>query len=128
MTDTISNSDDYIDVRDVIARVGELRAERDVPPLYISADEVEELATLEALLSDLAGNGGDEQWEGDWYPVPLIRDSYFKRFAMQFADDIGAIDGSASWPNNCIDWERATRELRMEFSSVEFDGVTYWYR
>ena len=91
-------------------------------------DETEELQTLENLLEELKGCGGDEQWEGDWYPITLIRDSYFEDYAEELANDIGAINSEASWPNNCIDWERAARELQQDYSSVEFDGVTYWYR
>ena len=26
------------------------------------------------------------------------------------------------------DWERATRELQMDYTEVDFDGVTYWIR
>lgn len=91
-------------------------------------EEVQELATLTELLSDLAGSGGDEQWRGDWYPVALIRDSYFQDYAQELAEDIGAINPAATWPNNCIDWGQAARELRIDYSAVEFDGVTYWYR
>ncbi|MGZ6199169.1 MAG: hypothetical protein ACXWNL_16155 [Vulcanimicrobiaceae bacterium] len=65
----------------------------------------------------------------DWtHGGTLIRDSYFERYAEQFADDIGAINADAGWPNNCIDWERAARELQTDYSSAEFDGVTYWFR
>ena len=91
-------------------------------------DETEELETLEGLLSDLEGYGGDEQWDGRWYPVTLIRESYFQEYAQELAEDIGAIPKDASWPCTCIDWEQAARELRMDYSSVEYDGVTYWYR
>lgn len=27
-----------------------------------------------------------------------------------------------------VDWERAARELQMDYTPVEFDGVTYWVR
>ncbi|APU00330.1 hypothetical protein HOR55_gp43 [Ralstonia phage RS-PII-1] len=94
----------------------------------LDSDEENELELLEELLSDLAGYGGDHQWEGDWYPVTLIRDSYFQTYAQEFAEDIGAVEHDAQWPNNCIDWEQAARELRMDYSSVDFDGETYWYR
>jgi hypothetical protein len=137
---TFANTDDVIDVRDVIARVEELRAEKethgdpdtDSPNMGDWADkypdESEELRMLESLLSDLCGYGGDEQWEGDWYPVPLIRESYFKEYAQELADDIGAVPGNAQWPMTCIDWDQAARELQMDYSSVEFDGITYFYR
>ena len=91
-------------------------------------DETEELETLEKLLEELKGRGGDEQWEGDWYPVTLIRDSYFEDYAQELAQDIGAVNEDADWPNNCIDWEKAARELQWDYSLVEFDGVDYWYR
>jgi hypothetical protein len=139
MNNTLDLTADMIDVRDIIARVEELREERDQyedardpsqAPVWEQefSDEAEELATLSAVLTDLAGCGGDEKFEGDWYPGTLIRDSYFQDYAEQLADDIGAINANASWPNNCIDWERATRELQMDYSSVEIDGETYWYR
>jgi len=91
-------------------------------------DERAELASLESLLDDLKGSGGDEQWEGDWYPIGLIRDSYFKEYAQELAEDIGAIPPDSKWPCTCIDWDKAAWELRMDYTSAEFDGVTYWYR
>lgn len=36
-------------------------------------------------------------------------------FAQNLAEDIGAIDPKASWPNNCIDWEYAARELMYDY-------------
>lgn len=113
-----------LDVRDIIARVEALR-EYSEDAGEADADELRELS---ALLKDLAGNGGDEQWEGDWYPVTLIRDSYFREYAQELAEDIGAINHDAGWPARCIDWDQAARELRMDYTSCEFGGVTYWYR
>lgn len=142
MTNTISNLDDTIDVRDIIARVEELREERDDLQLALDGgsqedvnamaewetDNAEELAELESLLDDLNGMGGDEQWEGDWYPVTLIRDSYFQDYAQELAEECGMIDTNAKWPMTCIDWEKAARELQWDYSSVEVNGVTYWTR
>ena len=113
-TKEISNTEDTLDVRDIIAAV--------------EADEDNAPAELVALLDELKGNGGDEQWRGDWYPVTLIRDSYFKEYAQELADDIGATDRNAAWPLNCIDWEEAASDLQIDYTTVEFDGVTYWYR
>lgn len=124
MSNTISNADDLIDLRDVIARVEDLE-DNDAP---VDSDERAELGTLMNLLQECMGNGGDEQWRGDWYPVSLIRDSYFKDYARDLAADTGAIPDDVQWPCSCIDWDQAARELQMDYTAVDFDGVTYWIR
>lgn len=142
-------SADIIDVRDIIERVEELEAQRECLRSEFDEDEAnagvdfdnwvcnqtewsreaqEELDGLTALLADLEGMGGDEQWRGHWYPITLIRDSYFRTYAEELADDIGAIPRDAGWPLTCIDWEQAARELRYDYSGVDIDGVTYWTR
>ena len=45
-------------------------------------------------------------------------------FAQNMAEEIGSIDKNATWPNNCIDWEYAARELMYDYS--EADG--YYFR
>lgn len=132
----IDNYQDVIDVRDIIQRVEDLEETSNGSVTEGSEgaeyegheDDHEEYADLAALLDELKGNGGDEQWRGDWYPVTLIRDSYFVKYAQELADDIGATDSSQSWPYTCIDWAQAARELQMDYTSVEYDGTIYWYR
>lgn len=122
---------DLIDVRNVIDRVEELRADLkgfEDPSGSEYDEEVEELAQLEALLKDLAGRGGDYQWEGAWYPVTLIADSYFEDYARQFAEDIGAVGRGMSWPLGHIDWEAAAEALQMDYTCIDYGGVDYWYR
>jgi hypothetical protein len=123
----IDKYDDLIDIRDVIARVEEIEEFKESEGL-INEEAAEELIALQALLEECKGNGGDEQWRGDWYPISLIRDSYFKDYAQELAEEIGAINANASWPNNCIDWDQAARELQIDYTSIDFDGVTYWVR
>lgn len=134
---TVDLRADVIDVRDIIARVLELRAERDEynekmgsPDAWDSVPdgEPEELGMLEGILSELAGYGGDEEFEGDWYPVQLIAESYFQEYAQDLAEDCGMVDTNARWPMTCIDWEQAARELQMDYGSIEIRGFTYWYR
>jgi len=138
----ISSSEDYLDVRDVIARFEELEgerenaagdadeqdaAERDALIAFDESEEGQEYARLKELLDDLSGNGGHEQWRGDWYPITLIRDSYFVEAMQELVSDIG--DLPKEIPSYLeIDWEKTARNLRVDYSSVEFDGVTYWYR
>ena len=115
-TTEITNSEDVIDSREIIDRIAYLEDSED-------ADEIEERAALVALAEQAEGYAAD--WQ---YGEQLIRDSYFKDYAMELAEDIGAVDANASWPNTCIDWDQAARELQMDYTSVEFAGVTYWIR
>jgi hypothetical protein len=117
MSGTISNGEDIIDSRDVIARIEELQdiEERD-------EDEQEELDSLLALQLEAEGYC-------DWADgAGLIRDSYFKTYTQELAEDLGLLPRDARWPNTCIDWDQAARELRMDYTCVDFDGVDYWVR
>lgn len=132
---TLDLTADIIDVRDIIARVEELEKDRD----GYDADALdawrenypgdeEELEALTAILEDLEGNGGDEQWRGDWYPITLIRDNHFEDYAQELAEDIGAVNRDAEWPARHIDWKAAADELLMDYTETEIEGTTYWYR
>lgn len=118
MANTISNTDDTIDSRDVIARIEELQADE-------SKDDADkaELAALEKLAAEAEGYCDD--WQ---YGAQLVRDSYFKEHAQELAEDCGMIPRGLKWPVSCIDWDQAARELKMDYTSVDFDGVEYWVR
>jgi hypothetical protein len=129
---TLDLTADIIDVRDIIERVEDL--ESDVADGYTfeqwaveNEPQAQELALLRAILEDLKGYGGDEQWEGDWYPVTLIRDSYFTDYAQELLEDCGDIPKNLP-PYVHIDWEATARDIRVDYSATEIDGVTYWYR
>ena len=114
---TPTNTDDIIDSRDVIEAINTMRHNCDGP------DEALEFAALVRLAAE------GEDYAEDWaFGEALIRDSYFKEYAQELADDIGAVNSDAGWPADCIDWEKATRELQMDYSPVDFDGVAYWTR
>jgi antirestriction protein len=122
MSTIIDNTADVIDSRDIIARIEELRAQLEADG-SLSDEDTAELLTLDALAKQ-----GDD-YAADWqYGETLIRDSYFKAYAQELAEEIGAISPSATWPNTCIDWDQAARELRMDYTAVEFGPVTYWVR
>ena len=134
---TVDLSANVIAVQDIIARVLELRDERDEyneemgsPDAWawVHDGEPEELVMLEGILSELAGYGGDEEFDGDWYPVQLVAEGYFQEYTQELAEDCGMVDTSARWPMNCIDWGQAARELQYDYSSIEIHGFTYWYR
>jgi len=117
----IHNGMDIIDSRDVDEQIEGL--EDDQEDNDLTEEDGEELAALKAFRKE------GEDCCCDWpHGATLIRDSYFKEYAQDFAEEIGAIDRDLSWPNDCIDWEEAAKELQMDYSSIDFDGVDYWIR
>ena len=116
----IDNTQDSIDSRNIINWIEELEQDE-------GRDE-EDTAELKTL-QDLAEQCRDSTPEFENGEV-LIRDSYFTEYAQDLAGEAGRIPqaGSDPWPLYCIDWEYAARELQMDYTPVEFDGVTYWVR
>lgn len=122
------SAEDVIDSRDLeetITELEERRAEALEDDEEIGAIWDDDDETLLDALQALRQATEDEGWHNG---IGFIRDSYFEDYARQLADDIGAINAEATWPNNCIDWERAARELQTDYSAVEIGRVTYWYR
>ena len=117
MKNEISNSDDVIDSRDVIARIEELREM--VQDETADAEEVEELKMLEALAEDCEGSP-------DWqYGETLIRRSYF----TGYMDDM--IEDCYEMPKNIPAFMTITLDydmLEQDYMSVDFDGVEYLIR
>jgi antirestriction protein len=54
----------------------------------------------------------------------------FEDYARDLAEDIGAISYELhnNWPLYCIDWERAARDLKMDYTSFTFDGQEWLVR
>lgn len=116
---------DTIDVRDIIARVEKLDPE--YSDTELTDDEAEELTELQTILDKLKGNGGDEQWRGDWYPVTLISERTFEDHAREMLEDCGTIPKDLPW-FVAIDWETTAQHVQGDYTPVEIDGTTYWYR
>lgn len=115
---TVDNTEDILDSRDIIERIEELENDED-------RDECDNLELEQ--LRKLAEEG--ENYASDWkYGATLIRDSYFENYAQELAEDCGMIPRDLAWPCSCIDWEQAARELKMDYTSIDFDGVEYWVR
>lgn len=110
----------YIDSRDLLKRLEELRDEKAVATEAneeFDEDSAEELAAIEAIEDELSSDG-----------ETLIREDCFEDYARELAEDIGAISGNESWPLNCIDWERAAEELRQDYTSLQFGDFSYYMR
>lgn len=91
-------------------------------PRHLMYDEATEYKALKELEEQAEGYS---VWEDG---AQLIRESYFTDYAQQLAEDIGAVNADATWPNNCIDWDQAARELEVDYTRVDFDGVDFLFR
>lgn len=124
MTKEISNSDDVIDSRDVIERIEELHeiATDDAADQDERTHANNELSVLQSLQEEAEGYAPD--WK---HGCALIRDSYFTEYAEELCKDIG--DLPKEIPHYIeIDWEKTAKNIQVDYTSVEFDGVTYWVR
>lgn len=115
-----------VDSRDMVERVSYLESlaeydnEGNLTSDGLDDDEHNELTMLRDALEEI----GSEATDG----VTLIRDDYFEDYAQQYAEDMGAIGRDVSWPATHIDWEAAANDLQTDYTSVEIDRDTYWYR
>lgn len=128
---SISNSDDVIDSRDVMSRIEELEGEREDAAYeaeWDGSDEGLELASLRSLAEEC------ERCASDWeHGAVLVRDSHFTEYTERYVNDTSPQDLSAlidSWIGAYlkVDWEAAAADLQRDYTSVDFDGVTYWVR
>ena len=118
----VDNSEDIVDTRDVYERIEDCELELEDEDLsdLLREDYEDELCTLREVAAQLPSNA--------IYGEPLIRDSYFVEYAEQLAEDLGYVDGSEGWPFNHIDWDAAADDLKIDYWSVDWDGVEFWVR
>jgi len=143
MTTEISNTDDVIDSRDVIARIEELESDLaawiedymeehdleeldddDVPP-----DEEEFWSVKGELdpLKTLAEEG--ENYAPDWnYGEGLINEEYFTEYCEQLVKDIGDTSELPDYIADNINWDGVAHDLRVDYTEIDFDGATYLIR
>ena len=162
----ISNTDNVLDSRDIIARIEYLESEREsltdaVDTVQETLDDLDasdfeevsefeeaeqttkdELATAQANVKDWAESDEGqelaklkafaEEAEGyaeDWrYGATLIHKDYFEDYARDLAAEGDYDMKNEQWPYTCIDWAQAAEELKQDYTSVDFDGETYWVR
>jgi Antirestriction protein (ArdA) len=89
------------------------------------AAEIEEHAKLKELFEQV----GEPYRGGEFDEPTLIHERHFEDYARELAEDLyGDEVRNSHWPFTCIDWEQAATELRIDYSSVEVDGHTYYQR
>ena len=117
MSRDIDNTQEILDSRDIQERIDELDG---LSESRIEEYEVEELKNL---LSIKDAVGDDESWG---FGIVFIRDSYFEEDAEEFAYDCMGIDRNGQM-TMYVDWARFAEDRKVDFQSIDFDGVEYWY-
>lgn len=117
--------DQVFDSRDIIARRDELENEMNTESenAFDNEDDAEEYRMLTEFIEEAEGYSEDFA-----YGTTFIRDDYFEEYAEELADEMGVIDRDAEWPLNHIDWEAAADQLREDYTEIEINGNSYWYR
>lgn len=141
MANDFDSTDDLIDTRDICERIEELETELEaacegqsennifenwLPNM--AADDAgtfqeaaQELIALRKLVEEINEYAGDDCKDG----VHLIRDSYFETAMDEMLEDIGDLPKNLpSYLKITVDYD----ELKMDYTSVEYEGVTFWFR
>lgn len=90
--------------------------DEDDTTVYLDEADKEELEALRALKEEL----GD-----DWDDTTLIPESEWREYAQTTAEDLGDIPDFLS---NYIDWDKFADNLTSDYSTVKYEGTTYYYR
>lgn len=127
MKNSIDNSMNVIDSRDIIDRLEELESDYSIHIEEGGKDEefddMDELVSLRKLLDEWSDNS---EWQ---YGAFFVRDSYWTDYCEELVKDIGDIpDNLPGYIENNIDWDGVAEDLQADYSDYDFDGVTYWCR
>ncbi len=125
-TKEINNSQDFIDSRDIIERIEELTdlIEEEKTDEQEHRDITEEKEELEILLELAEEASISPDWK---YGETLIRETYFLEYCQELLADIG--DLPKELPHSIvIDWDQTAENLKVDYSTVDFDGVEYLIR
>jgi len=137
----IGNYKDVIDSRDVISALEEIELEREEFVQAVEDAETEEEKTAaeddlmqfdeerDYLALKNLDNDGEEifyEWKEG---TILIRESFFTEYIAELCADVGDLPRDLPWHiARNIDWEGLASDLQSDYSSIEFDGITYWGR
>ena len=124
----------HLDSRDLEERICELIAEfvdttEDDPAdimsvddwrFGLSEDDAEELTALLELREETEGMG----WE---YGIQFISEAYFPEYTKELLADCGYIPADLpEWI--VIDWDETAQNIAVDYATVDFRGVSYYYR
>ena len=123
MSNEITNDMDVKDSRDIIERIEELESfiEDNVNE---NSDDITEWKEELRILAELAEEG--ENYSPDWeFGSQLIHEDYFEQYMDDMLEDIGDIPRNLPcYLTITIDYDA----LKMDYTSIDFNGETYFVR
>ena len=100
-----------------------------------SRDLLEELETLDEedsydkerieMIDDLKEEVGKDNFE---MGVTFIRENYWVQYCEDLAYDCGYLDRQENPLHHHIDWQGWADAVEMDYSQIDFDGDTYYWR
>lgn len=154
-TNEVTNDQSIIDSRDVMARIEYLNDERtdlidSLSEAQNAVDELDEDDECNYEVHSARDDADDElkRWDeengeefsslrklaeqgeslNDWvHGVTLIREDYFTDYSQELISGIG--DLPKDIPSYLvIDWDATAENLKVDYTDLDFDGVTYFAR
>ena len=104
---------DILDSRDLLDELKTLDKE----------DDLDRIAEIEELIEEV----GEDNFD---MGVAFIRENYWVQYCEDMAYDCGYLDRSPDYNplHNYIDWQGWADAVAMDYSQIDFDGDTYYWR
>ena len=130
-------TDDVIDSRTIDWRIAELNDlfDENGPTDNFGPEEHAEWGFLTQFRHDFHEENGweDSEWEDG---ITFIHSDHFTEYAEEYVrecnhDTIGQMEESLpEWlkPHVTIDWDGVASDLKVDYSSIDFLGTSYFYR
>ena len=104
--------------------------------IFDSRDLLDELKTLDKeddeeriqQINDLIEEVGEDNFD---MGVAFIRENYWVQYCEDMAYEFGYLDGNPNDYNplhHHIDWQGWADAVEMDYSQIDFDGDTYYWR
>ena len=112
MTNRPTNTDDVIDSRDILSYIKDKENDRDFELENFVKKFRDEYYDYDKALEDLE------------FGITFIRDSFFEDYMLDYFLQFNQVDEALE----CyIDIEAFARDQQYDYTSINFDGVEYWY-
>ncbi len=106
-----------------IGYINDIDIQELVNSIDMSSDDRRE--DIESLLENLT-DGGDVQYQGEWYPDRLIAENNFTDYIKELVSECYNLDDVPNFVE--INWEATACNCKIDYSAILINGTTYYYR